>query len=84
MPERTATEKRKAINARAWKWDQAHTKQFKIKLNENTDAEIISWLESQPNMQGYLKNLIRADIAAHATSENHFESEKESENNDAV
>ena len=64
MPEKTATEKRQAINARAWKWDQTHTKQYKVKLNENTDADIIAWLDAQQNTQGYLKALIRADMAA--------------------
>ena len=31
-----------------------------------TDADILAHFESQPNKQGYLKSLIRADMEAHA------------------
>lgn len=34
-----------------------------IKLTNATDADIISHLDSLPNKQGYIKSLIRADIA---------------------
>lgn len=34
-----------------------------IKLVNNTDADIIAHLEKQSNKQGYIKALIRADIA---------------------
>jgi hypothetical protein len=44
------------------RYDQANTKQVKMKLNRNTDADIIEKLESVPNIQGYIKDLIRADI----------------------
>jgi len=33
-----------------------------MKLNPNTDADIIEWLASQDNKVGYIKSLIRADI----------------------
>lgn len=33
-------------------------------LNRNTDADILTHLESVGNKQGYVKALIRADIAA--------------------
>lgn len=65
MPEKTATEARQAINARAWEWDKTHTKQYKVKLNMNTDADIIAYLESIDNVQGFLKQLIRDEMASH-------------------
>lgn len=34
-----------------------------LKLNRNTDADILARLESVENKQGYVKSLIRADIA---------------------
>lgn len=34
-----------------------------VSLNKNTDADILKYLESVSNKQGYLKSLIRADIA---------------------
>ena len=45
------------------KWDAENTTQIKLKLNHHTDADIIEKLKSVPNKQGYLKQLIRGDIA---------------------
>ena len=39
-------------------------RQYKIDLNRNTDGDIIAWLESKDNRQGYIKRLIREDMAA--------------------
>ena len=50
-------------NAYKTAWDRNNTKQFKLKLNFNTDADIIERLEKVVNRQGYLKQLIRDDIA---------------------
>ena len=44
------------------KYDQVNTKQIKLKLNLKTDKDILSKLESVDNIQGYIKELIRADI----------------------
>lgn len=33
-----------------------------LKLNRNTDADLIARLEAEPNKQAYIKALIRADI----------------------
>lgn len=35
-----------------------------LKLNRNTDADILARLEGVENKQGYIKSLIRADITA--------------------
>ena len=43
-------------------WDRENTKQYKLKLNKNTDADLITWLDSIENKQSYLKDLIRADM----------------------
>lgn len=41
-------------------WDKNNTTQFKIKLNNNnTDRDIIEWLESLDNKQGTVKEIIR-------------------------
>ena len=47
------------------KYDEAHRKDFRIvnlKLNREADVDIIEKLEASGNIQGYIKNLIRADI----------------------
>lgn len=44
------------------KYDAANTKQFHLKLNRNTDWDIIEKLDNVPNMQGYIKRLIRSDL----------------------
>lgn len=54
-----ATEAQRKANAR---YDAKATIQVKIKLNIKTDADIIAKLESVENKQGYIKELIRADI----------------------
>ena len=45
------------------RWDKEHTSVLAMKLNHNTDADIIRKLERVPNRQGYVKSLIRKDIA---------------------
>lgn len=52
--------KQSQIQAR---YDATNTTQVKIKLNKATDADILATLEKQMNKQGYIKALIRADIA---------------------
>ena len=44
------------------KYDKANTVQVKLKLNRKTDKEIIEALECSGNKQGYIKELIRADL----------------------
>lgn len=44
------------------KYDKNNTIQIKMKLNKNTDADIIEFLEAVENRQGYLKELIRNDM----------------------
>lgn len=45
------------------KWHKKHLTQIKFNLNNETDSDIIEWLEAKDNRQGYIKSLIRADIA---------------------
>ena len=44
------------------RYDATHTKQIRLKLNLNTDADILKRLDEVGNTQGYIKKLIRADI----------------------
>ena len=48
----------KAIN----KFNKEKTKCIQIRLNKNTDADIIERLENVPSKMGYIKKLIRDDI----------------------
>lgn len=54
------SEKKKLSNAR---YDAKTARRYGFKLNKGTDADIIAKLDSVPSMQGYIKALIRADIA---------------------
>ena len=47
------------------RYEAANCTQIKLKLNNKTDADILAYLEAQENKQGYIKALIRADIARH-------------------
>ena len=44
------------------KYDKENTFPVTVKLNKNTDADIVEWLKNQPNKQGYIKALIKADM----------------------
>ena len=44
--------------------DKLYTRRFGIKLNTNTDADILEHLAGQPNIQGYIKKALRAYIAS--------------------
>ena len=48
-------------------WDKEHTRQLSIKLNRNTDADILQKIESMNSYALYIKTLIRADIAQNET-----------------
>lgn len=71
MENKTATETKEAFNFRKYQsgWDSQNTKKVGLKFNRRSDADIITMLESVPNIQGYLKQLIRDDIARHAQEE---------------
>lgn len=45
------------------RYDKQHTTGFYMKLNLQTDADIIHWLWKQPSKQGAIKKLIREEIA---------------------
>lgn len=62
MPRGATPEARRARNIQGEAWDKLNTRQIKLKFNLRTDADILSVLDSQTNVQGYIKSLIRADI----------------------
>ena len=52
-------------------YDETHTTQVKLKLNNKTDADILEWLRKQQlnrtkSMQGEIKRLIREEIQRNA------------------
>lgn len=60
---RNVVPKSKLRRMNAVKYDRDHTRQIKMKLNLKTDADILEKLDSVPNKQGYIKELIRKDIS---------------------
>lgn len=44
------------------KYDSKNCKLYSMKLNKQTDKDIITKLSAVPSMQGYIKQLIRKDI----------------------
>ena len=53
------SEAQKRASAR---YDKSHTTGVYLKLNNETDSDILAKLEQAENVQGYIKNLIRDDI----------------------
>ena len=45
------------------KYNKENTVQISLKLNRSTDADLIESLNRVKNKQGYIKELIRRDIA---------------------
>lgn len=46
------------------RYDRTHAEHLHLKLNKATDADILAKLSCVSSRQGYIKKLIRADIAA--------------------
>ena len=44
-------------------WIKANTTVVTMKLNNNTDKDVLGKLDEVPSKQGYIKKLIREDIA---------------------
>lgn len=61
LKNKTTPAKRKA-NA---KYDKNNTKVISLKLNKNTDQDILDLLDSVDNTQGFIKQLIRKEISSH-------------------
>lgn len=49
------------IKAQA-KYDAENTRQVHLKLNRRTDGDVLEKLDNVPSKQGYIKELIRADL----------------------
>ena len=45
------------------KYDKEHTTGFYMKLNKDTDDDILKWLSHQKSKQGAIMQLIRDEIA---------------------
>ena len=48
--------------AKSMEYHKENLKQIKFTLNRNYDQDIIDYLDSIPNKNGYLKQLIRDDM----------------------
>lgn len=51
------------------KYKKANIVKVNMSLNRNTDGDILSYIATIDNKQGYLKRLIRADMARRAKKE---------------
>lgn len=45
------------------KWQSAHLKRYGFPVSLDSERDIIEKLDAQENKSGYIKSLIRADIA---------------------
>lgn len=61
--EETPEEKRARRAKQQQAYDRRATRQIICKFNRTTDADILEILDAQENRQGYIKRLIRDDIA---------------------
>ena len=56
--------------------EKAYIRRYGMKYNIHTDADIIAHLEKQSSIQGYIKQLIRADIEAHGIPQTERQAEE--------
>ena len=63
---KTKTEKQKREQHQKYNadYDKKNTTRLNVKLNNTTDQDILDFLTTIPNKQGYIKSLIRSDMAA--------------------
>lgn len=47
---------------RSMRYDANHARNYGLKLNRATDADLIAKLDSVSSVNGYIRQLIRADI----------------------
>lgn len=50
------------------KYKKENQRQVVVKINRKTEPELLDWVEQHENLQGYIKDLIRADMEAHKQS----------------
>lgn len=55
----------KEKNAPQLKYMKKTIRRFTVDLNRNTEPELLDYLEKQPNVAKFIKQLIRADMDAH-------------------
>ena len=61
-------EKRTGYEAQK-RYHKTGTTNLSIRLINTTDADVITWLNEQPNKAGYIKSLISADMEAQKGTE---------------
>ena len=44
------------------RYDKKNTTSFSLKLNYNTDADLIAFLESHSNVQGFIKQVLKFNM----------------------
>lgn len=61
MPKKKATIKQKV---KIIEYNKRTYKQFKFNVNMETESDLIGYIESLPNKNAYIKDLIRHDMEA--------------------
>ena len=44
-------------------YEKENLRQIRLKINRKTEPELLAWIETQENIQGYIKRLILEDMA---------------------
>lgn len=65
MPRKLSPESRAKNSERATEWNRTRLRRYLLSLRNDTESDMIEWMEAQPSKQAYLKKLILQDMEGH-------------------
>ncbi len=59
---KTESQKNKALSEKRYAWSKEHRTAFTLRLNNETQKDVIDFLKTVPNKQEFIVNLIREHL----------------------
>lgn len=58
-------------------WQRKNCTRIYLRLNNHTDADILSWLQQQESVAGYIREIIRQDMRKEKPNEQMYNNERQ-------
>lgn len=62
MPRKLSSETRAKNSERAVEWNRTRLHRYLLSLRNDTESDMIEWMDAQPSKQAYIKSLIKKDM----------------------